>query len=132
MEARNTNMKKFTNVRLKGEKEPVSILVEDGKITKIAKEIPQECETIDVGGNLVIPPYVDPHLHLDYVFTADMGEQNGSGTLFEGIQRWSESKGNMTVEQMKARIYSGIRKRCFMVCRQSVHILMSQIRLLPD
>ena len=39
-----------------------------------------------------------------------MGEQNGSGTLFEGIQRWSESKGNMTVEQMKARIYSGIRK----------------------
>ena len=103
-------MKKFTNVRLKGKKELVSILVEDGKIKKIAEQISEECETIDVGGNLVIPPYVDPHLHLDYVFTADMGEQNGSGTLFEGIQRWSESKGNMTVEQMKARIYSGIRK----------------------
>ena len=125
-------MKKFTNVRLKGEKEPVSILVEDGKITKIAKEIPQECETIDVGGNLVIPPYVDPHLHLDYVFTADMGEQNGSGTLFEGIQRWSESKGNMTVEQMRHAFTVESAKRCFMVCRQSVHILMSQIRLLPD
>ena len=30
--------------------------------------------------------------------------------FFEGIQRWSESKGNMTVEQMKERIYSGIKK----------------------
>ena len=23
-----------------------------------------------------------PHLHLDYVFTASLGEENGSGTLF--------------------------------------------------
>ena len=103
-------MKKFTNARLKGQREPVSILVEDGKITKIAPNIKTVCETVDLGENLVIPPYVDPHLHLDYVFTASIGEQNGSGTLFEGIQRWSESKGNMTVDQMKQRIYSGIRK----------------------
>jgi len=103
-------MKKFTNVKLKGKKELVSILTENGVIKRIAEEIPEECETVDIGGNLVIPPYVDPHLHLDYVFTADMGEQNDSGTLFEGIQRWSESKGKTTVEQMKERIYSGIRK----------------------
>lgn len=103
-------MKKFTNARLKGQREPVSILVEDGKITKIAPNIKTVCETVDLGENLVIPPYVDPHLHLDYVFTASIGEQNSSGTLFEGIQRWSESKGNMTVDQMKQRIYSGIRK----------------------
>ena len=32
-------MKKFTNVRLKGKKELVSILVEDGKIKKIATEL---------------------------------------------------------------------------------------------
>ena len=103
-------MKKFTNARLKGQREPVSILVEDGKITKIEPNIKTVCETVDLGENLVIPPYVDPHLHLDYVFTASIGEQNSSGTLFEGIQRWSESKGNMTVDQMKQRIYSGIRK----------------------
>ena len=63
-------MKKFTNARLKGQREPVSILVEDGKITKIAPNIKTVCETVDLGENLVIPPYVDPHLHLDYVFTA--------------------------------------------------------------
>lgn len=82
------------------------------------------CEEVDLNGQLVVPPYVDPHLHLDYVFTASLGEENGSGTLFEGIQRWSESKGNMTVEQMKERIYSGIKKRCCMVFRLSEHILM--------
>lgn len=103
-------MKKFINVRLKGQNELVSILVRDGKIEKIGNEIPEQCDTIDLEGNLVVPPYVDPHLHLDYVFTAGIGAQNDSGTLFEGIERWSESKGNITVAQMKDRIYQGIRK----------------------
>ena len=105
-------MKIFRNARLKGDKTVKNIYVEDGKIVKISDkpDIPEGVESVDVEGKLVIPPYVDPHLHLDYVFTASMGEQNGTGTLFEGIQRWSESKGNRTVEQMKERIYSGIRK----------------------
>lgn len=105
-------MKIFRNARLKGDKTVKDIYVEDGKIVKISDkpDIPEGAESVDVEGKLVIPPYVDPHLHLDYVFTASMGEQNGTGTLFEGIQRWSESKGNRTVEQMKERIYSGIRK----------------------
>ena len=106
--------KLFKNARLKGQKELVSILVENGIIKKISADIPHEkitvCEEVDLNGQLVIPPYVDPHLHLDYVFTASLGEENGSGTLFEGIQRWSESKGNMSVEQMKERIYKGIKK----------------------
>jgi cytosine deaminase len=103
-------MKKFINVRLKGQQENVTILTDGGLIKRIGKNIDDECETVDLKGKLVIPPYVDPHLHLDYVFTADMGARNGSGTLFEGIQRWSESKGNISVAQMKERIYSGIKK----------------------
>ena len=107
-------MKKFTNVRLKGKKEKVEILVDNGVIVEINAKISDEDkkidQVIDLEGNLVVPPYVDPHLHLDYVFTASMGEQNGSGTLFEGIQRWSESKGNTGIEEMKERIYRGICK----------------------
>lgn len=107
-------MKKFTNVRLKGKREKVEILVDNGVIVEINAKISDEDkkidQVIDLEGNLVVPPYVDPHLHLDYVFTASMGEQNGSGTLFEGIQRWSESKGNTSIEEMKERIYRGIRK----------------------
>ena len=107
-------MKKFINVRLKGKKEKVELLVDEGVIVAIDSKVDDTDkkvnEVIDLDGNLVVPPYVDPHLHLDYVFTASMGEQNGSGTLFEGIQRWSESKGNVSIEQMKERIYRGIRK----------------------
>ncbi len=110
-------MKKFINVRLKGSQTLNSIYVEHGVIRKIMLGTSEDnslsgedCETIDVQGHLVVPPYVDPHLHLDYVFTAGLGENNDSGTLFEGIQRWSESKGHMTVPEMKKRIYSGIKK----------------------
>ena len=104
------NMKKYINARLKGKKELVQFLVWDGMIQQIEKEIPAECETIDLQGNLVIPPYVDPHIHLDYVFTANIGETNGTGTLFEGIQRWSEFKEQQTVEEVKERAIKGIQK----------------------
>lgn len=103
-------MKKYINARLKGKKELVQFLVWDGMIQQIEKEIPAECETIDLQGNLVIPPYVDPHIHLDYVFTANIGETNGTGTLFEGIQRWSEFKEQQTVEEVKERAIKGIQK----------------------
>lgn len=58
-----------------------------------------DCEIEDLGGKLTLPPYVDPHIHLDYVFTArKQGATNGTGTLFEGIQRWSETKSDLTIE----------------------------------
>lgn len=46
--------KLFKNVRLKGQKERVSILVKDGIFKKIAADIPQEetvgCEEVDLNG----------------------------------------------------------------------------------
>ena len=65
-------MKKYINAKLKGKKELHEILIKDGKFENIsAKPSYAECETIDLKGHLVIPPYVDPHIHLDYVFTAE-------------------------------------------------------------
>ena len=49
-------------------------------------------ETIDAAGKLVIPPYCDSHVHLDYAMTAGVPHHNLSGTLFEGIQIWAEHK----------------------------------------
>ena len=61
-------IKLFKNARLKGQKELVSILVEDGITKKISADIPYEkstvCEEVDLNGQLVIPPYVDPHLQV--------------------------------------------------------------------
>lgn len=105
-------MKAFLNARLKGEHELVTLLVDNGRFVAIGKDvvIPEGVESIDLSGHLTIAPYVDPHLHLDYVFTANAGPKNVSGTLFEGIQRWSEFKSALTAEEVKERAILGIKK----------------------
>lgn len=104
--------KKFINARLKGNNELMQILVEDGVFKKIEPHIDDsDCEVIDLEGMLTLSPYVDPHIHLDYVFTARKeGAVNGTGTLFEGIQRWSETKSDLTVDEVKKRAIRGIQK----------------------
>lgn len=103
-------MKKFINARIYGHGAASEMLVEDGKFKAIGQNLPEASEVIDLAGRLVLPPYVDPHIHLDYVYTGLEGSQNGSdsGTLFEGIQRWSEIKKSDTVEKVKARALRGI------------------------
>ena len=97
------------------------ILVEDGKFISIAPNLKAtleaqgkdmaSVEVVDLGGKLVCPPFCDTHLHLDYVFTARKpGAVNESGTLFEGIQRWNETKADLTVDEIKERAKIGIAK----------------------
>lgn len=105
-------MKKlYQNVRLKGQEKAVDLYVENGLFKEIGSNLKVECdERIDMRGNLAIPPYVDPHLHLDYVYTARQeGAKNETGTLFEGIQRWSETKDNLTIEGLKERAKRAIK-----------------------
>lgn len=104
--------RKFINAKLKGYNELQEILVEDGVFKKIAPsiEVAADCEVEDLGGKLTLPPYVDPHIHLDYVFTArKQGATNGTGTLFEGIQRWSETKSDLTIDEIKARAIKAVK-----------------------
>ena len=108
------NAKLFKNARLKGNETLVDLLVENGKYKEIGPNLSKrykDVETYDLEGNLVVPPYVDPHIHLDYVYTARMdGATNGTGTLFEGIQRWSETKSKMTVDEIKERARVALKK----------------------
>lgn len=87
-------MKKFTNARIyRQHDEPREILVDGGVIRQIGTNLPPADEEIDLKGRLVIPPYVDAHLHLDYVYTGRSEEaKNTTGTLFEGIARWHDVK----------------------------------------
>ena len=104
-------MKKFTNAVIYGHKDANEILVENGVIKAIGKELGTAVETIDLGGKLVTAPYVDPHLHLDYVYTlSELGQEGaGSGTLFEAIEMWPKFKKNLTVESVKNLALKGIR-----------------------
>ncbi|WP_270646777.1 cytosine deaminase [Paeniclostridium hominis] len=106
--------KLFKNARLKENETLVDLFVENGKYKEIGPNLSKkykDVQTYDLEGNLVVPPYVDPHIHLDYVYTARMdGATNGTGTLFEGIQRWSETKSKMTKDEIKDRAKIALKK----------------------
>ncbi|WP_028782224.1 cytosine deaminase [Thalassobacillus devorans] len=91
--------------KLRGKEGLWSIVIDNGVIQKITQDqINQEDDTtINAEGSLVIPPFVEPHIHLDTTLTAGDPEWNKSGTLFEGIQRWAERKDKLTAADVKER-----------------------------
>jgi len=102
-------MKKFINANIYRNSGASEILVDKGVIHAIGSNLPQADEVIDLKGRLVVPPYVDAHLHLDYVYTGNSADaKNDSGTLFEGIARWHDVKKTQTLEDAKARALKGI------------------------
>ncbi len=103
-------MKKFTNAVIYGYKDANEILVENGIIKAIGRDLGAADEVIDLDGKMVTAPYVDPHLHLDYVYTlSELGQEGaGSGTLFEAIELWPKFKETLTVESVKHLALKGI------------------------
>lgn len=95
----------ITNAKLRGKEGLWNIVIEDGKIQKVTQSIEdtQGKRMIDAEENLVLPPFVEPHIHLDTTLTAGEPEWNKSGTLFEGIQRWAQRKETLTVDDVKRR-----------------------------
>lgn len=93
------------NAKLRGKEGLWHLIIEDGKINKITQilEKVDGKEIIDVSGSLVLPPFIEPHIHLDTTLTAGEPEWNISGTLFEGIQRWTQRKETLTIEDVKTR-----------------------------
>ena len=73
-------------------------------LTPLANE-----EVMDMGGKLMLPPFVESHIHLDTVLTAGQPRWNMSGTLFEGIQIWSERKNTLTKADIKERVFRAVR-----------------------
>ena len=60
-------------------------------------------EAIDAQGDLVSPPFVDPHFHMDATLSYGTPRINASGTLLEGIALWGELRETATVDEMVAR-----------------------------
>ncbi|GIN40131.1 MULTISPECIES: cytosine deaminase [Heyndrickxia] len=91
--------------KLRGKEGLWNIVVQDGKISKVTESLDDVSghEIFDVEGALVLPPFIEPHIHLDTTLTAGEPEWNKSGTLFEGIQRWSQRKETLTHEDVKTR-----------------------------
>jgi cytosine deaminase len=58
---------------------------------------------LDAQGQLVTPPFVDAHFHLDAALSYGLPRVNASGTLLEGIAVWGELKPLLTVEALVER-----------------------------
>src|SRR5437879_13161518 len=92
--------------RLPGELETRDIGVKDGMISDLE---PESRQTIDLGGALVTPALVEPHIHLDAVLTVGEPRQNQTGSLFEGIAIWAERVKQLTVDDVKRRVRTVLR-----------------------
>ena len=58
---------------------------------------------IEAAGDLVSPPFVDPHFHMDATLSYGIPRINRSGLLLEGIALWGELKKVMTYEEVRDR-----------------------------
>ena len=58
---------------------------------------------IDASGDLVSPPFVDPHFHMDATLSYGLPRVNASGTLIEGISLWGELREIATIDEMVER-----------------------------
>ncbi|MDD6431553.1 MAG: cytosine deaminase [Limosilactobacillus sp.] len=93
------------NVHIDNHEETSDVRIVNGKFKEIAPELTavDNEQVIDGKGNVLLPPFVDSHVHLDATLTAGQPEWNESGTLFDGIRIWSERKQDLTKEDVKKR-----------------------------
>ncbi|MDX1369447.1 cytosine deaminase [Pseudomonas sp.] len=101
----------IVNARLRGRSGLFRIELAQARIAAIvtqAQELAATADELDAAGNLVVPPFVEPHIHLDAALTAGEPSWNLSGTLFEGIELWAERKALVTHEDSKIRARKAI------------------------
>ncbi|MQB95402.1 cytosine deaminase [Lactobacillus reuteri] len=93
------------NVHVDNHEEVVDVRILNGKFSEIKANLtPHDGEeVIDGKENLLLPPFVDSHVHLDATLTAGQPKWNETGTLFDGIRIWSERKQDLTKEDVKSR-----------------------------
>ena len=100
------------NVRLPGRDGLWQLAIENGRfgdITPMDDTRAESYEILKARGGLAIPPFIEPHIHLDTTQTAGEPNWNQSGTLFEGIERWAERKALLSHEDVKARAWKTLK-----------------------
>ena len=93
------------NVTLPDGRSGQDVLALQGRITAVGPALaaPRATPTLDGGGQLLAPPFVDAHFHMDATLSAGRPRVNQSGTLLEGIALWGELKPLLTQEALVER-----------------------------
>lgn len=105
------------------------IACENGRIIAIG---PAQTATarkeIDAAGQLVSPPFVDPHFHLDATLSLGRPRDNVSGTLLEGIALWGELRAIQTPGEIEARAL----RYCRLAAAQGIGAIRSHVDVTDD
>ena len=101
----------FRNATIENSEIKKDIRVSDGIFGEIAENLIPAAgeEVVDLGGRLVIPPFIESHVHLDTCLTAGDPCWNMSGTLFEGIECWAKRKDRLSADDVKERVRRAVR-----------------------
>src|SRR5262249_33978049 len=92
------------NARLRGHVDLVDIGIRDSHISAVGPNLAVEGrKEIDAGGNLVVPGFVNLHLHADKSLLGEVMRPNVSGTLPEAIEITNEFKRNYDPEEVARR-----------------------------
>ncbi len=92
------------NASLPDGRSPIDIGILDGRIVTVEHALVADAhEVIDAAGQLVSPPFVDPHFHMDSTLSYGQPRVNQSGTLLEGIALWGELKPLLTQDAIIER-----------------------------
>ena len=85
------------NASLPDGRRQIDIAIEDGRIAALGERLPlRGARELDAEGDLVTPPFVDAHFHMDATLSYGLPRVNASGTLLEGIALWGELKPELT------------------------------------
>jgi len=83
--------------------------VADGRITAVEPELTADAETLDLGGRLVVPGFVESHIHLDKSCILDRCRSE-EGTLQEALREVAAAKAAFTVEDIRGRAIRTLKK----------------------
>ena len=82
----------------------VDVGIEAGLIQAVQPALPAQAHhEVDARGQLLSPPFVDAHFHMDSTLSLGLPRLNQSGTLLEGIALWGELKPHLTQEAIVER-----------------------------
>ncbi|WP_454712388.1 amidohydrolase family protein [Cupriavidus nantongensis] len=82
----------------------IDIGIAGGRIAAVEPALAARAgEEIDAAGQLVTPPFVDAHFHMDSTLSYGLPRVNQSGTLLEGIALWGELKPLLTQDAIVER-----------------------------
>jgi len=117
------------NATLPDGRKGMDIACKDGHIIGVETGITAEAgTTIDAADQLVSPPFVDPHFHMDATLSLGNPRMNVSGTLLEGIALWGELKPRQTVDEIITRAL----RYCDLAVSMGIGAIRSHVDICDD